>query len=171
MCQAATVGGLMLYAGNGWFQKVILLRKISILRTLAPLSTHGISHQVMGKLHQNSSWRLIQWFLSFKLGFLLSICSLSSSLLIASPLLLLPFWPWILVFTCFWVTRVCFYLSSMLGFPVCFCFALMLWIRNWFLLSSSIACQFPHSETMAVKLSSHLSVGKLGWAVLLFSLL
>ena len=101
-------------------------------------------------------------------GFLLSICSLSSpsSFAYCLPQLLLPFWPWILVVTCFLVTRVCSSLLSVLGFCVCFAIILVNQKSTPFVFKHCLSV--PHFETTAMKPPSHVSVGRLGWAVLLF---
>lgn len=123
--------------------------------------------QVTGKLQQNPPWLLAQYFLSSSLAsFSLSahchpLCSQASpgsSLILTLNLKFLPFF-WTRFWFCVWLMLFC-----------C-CFGMIFWIINWFPLGQDFnnCVSAPNAETMAMKFPSHLSVGRLGWSVLLFS--
>lgn len=139
MCQAATVGVDAVREMDG--SKVILLRKISILRTLAPIITHSISHQVMeitSKIH-HGIWYSDSFFPSSPSLYLLIV--IPQLICLLPPPAPPPHLTWILVVTCFLVTKSLFFFVVSVGL-LCLFRHNYLWIRNWLLLSLNIACQF-----------------------------
>lgn len=163
MCQAATVGGLMLYAGNGWFQSD------SPQENFYPENLGSQYTQYFPPSRGEITSKFIMAFdtvIPFFQAWLPSLYLLiviPSSFAYCLPQLSSHFWPWILVVTCFLVTRVCSSLLSVLGF--CVCFAIIVVNQKLTpLLSSNIACQF-HILKPWLWASPAWGVGRLGWAI------